>query len=294
MGHGIEELPPPRWRTTYGGGKDMNWGKRLRWAVAGLLVGAGVTGGIAAGVDSGTIIYGCITSNGSIYVASSAGACKKGETPIQWNEQGPAGPQGETGPEGPQGETGETGPAGPAGPEGPEGDVGETAREAQLVIVSSNYNVGGACWNPSLEWAQVEGCPGASAPAPLPMSTMITIDPGLYPSAAMASLEARLNVFPDTRFCLRLYSLTTNTGVEGSEVCLENTALTPPGSYPSATSMRVFSDSFKAEGSPADYTLQWKANRLSDGLRCQQPGSTSSTVVSCGAYVGNSRLFLRW
>jgi len=46
------------------------------------------------------------------------------ETPLQWNQVGPAGPPGPVGPAGPTGPKGDTGPAGAIGPGGAVGPVG--------------------------------------------------------------------------------------------------------------------------------------------------------------------------
>ena len=67
------------------------------------------------------------------------GRCRKGETRVTWNREGPEGPQGVAGPpgeqgipgaqgpageQGPMGRSGGRGPAGPTGPEGPPGPTG--------------------------------------------------------------------------------------------------------------------------------------------------------------------------
>lgn len=94
--------------------------KRLLATVA--VVGAvGIVGSVAYATiqDTGGTIHGCASNgNGSLRVVGSAGACKSGETPLDWNQQGVAGPTG------PVGATGATGPTGPTGPTGATGSPG--------------------------------------------------------------------------------------------------------------------------------------------------------------------------
>lgn len=111
-------------------------------AVAGVAYGSTGTGGVinacakARGAEEG--------QRGALRVVSAPGDCKKNETALSWNEEGPAGargpagpagpagpegpagPQGETGATGAQGERGPVGPQGEAGPAGPQGERGET------------------------------------------------------------------------------------------------------------------------------------------------------------------------
>lgn len=97
---------------------------------------------VAYGNTPGKTYYGCIKANGgTLYNVNTSAelACKNGDTPVNWNQegpqglQGPAGPQGEAGvsgadgavgPMGPQGEQGPMGPAGEQGPPGPQGEPG--------------------------------------------------------------------------------------------------------------------------------------------------------------------------
>jgi len=74
------------------------------------------------------VINACVKNNGTIYLVD-AGSCKKNETKITWNVEGPpgaTGPQGPKGDPGPQGEKGDTGAPGATGGPGPKGDKGDT------------------------------------------------------------------------------------------------------------------------------------------------------------------------
>ena len=110
-----------------------------RSAVVGAVAGAVLAGGSAAAVATTTgshnVYQGCLRHNvGALYHVelnpTSAPRCEPHDTPVTWNQTGPAG---STGPAGPQGPKGDVGPAGalgakgdigPAGPQGPKGDVG--------------------------------------------------------------------------------------------------------------------------------------------------------------------------
>lgn len=66
----------------------------------------------------------CQQSNGKIdrvFVDAAGNPCAAGQTPLIWNEQGPAGPAGQPGTPGAAGPSGAAGPAGPAGPAGASG-----------------------------------------------------------------------------------------------------------------------------------------------------------------------------
>jgi Lamin Tail Domain len=66
--------------------------------------------------DGSGVIHGCRkVEGGALRVVARSSACRPGEKPLKWNQQGPAGPAGATGP---------VGPAGPAGPAGAKGDTG--------------------------------------------------------------------------------------------------------------------------------------------------------------------------
>ena len=74
---------------------------------------------------SNAVINACVKKgSGQVRVVRPGAACRKKESPLSWNAQGPAGPRGPAGPTGAAGATGPSGPAGPAGPAGPKGDTG--------------------------------------------------------------------------------------------------------------------------------------------------------------------------
>jgi len=90
--------------------------KRAAVAVAGLamLVAAGVAFGAIP--DPGGVIHGCYDKKGALRVLDpTTDACGKGESALDWSQQGPPGPAGTAGAQGPQGPAGLQGPQGPAG-----------------------------------------------------------------------------------------------------------------------------------------------------------------------------------
>jgi hypothetical protein len=125
--------------------------KRVRIALAGLVLGGALAGSVAwAAIPDGNGVYTACKLNvtGTIRLidpslpsSSFQSKCSSLETQITWNQKGqtgPVGPMGPTGPvgakgdtgatghDGPQGPKGDTGPAGPAGLQGPKGDTGAT------------------------------------------------------------------------------------------------------------------------------------------------------------------------
>jgi hypothetical protein len=92
-----------------------------------------VTAGVAhAAAGGANVISACkLDHAGTIRVidpsrSGAAGHCTRAETPISWNQQGPAGAMGATGPQGPKGDTGAAGAMGQTGATGPQGPKGDT------------------------------------------------------------------------------------------------------------------------------------------------------------------------
>lgn len=74
---------------------------------------------------AGTIIHACAGPNGQLRVVPADEACRKPESRLTWNQQGPAGLPGLPGAEGDQGPVGPAGLAGPQGEPGKRGEQGE-------------------------------------------------------------------------------------------------------------------------------------------------------------------------
>jgi Lamin Tail Domain/Collagen triple helix repeat (20 copies) len=71
------------------------------------------------------VINACVKKgSGQLRVVRPGAGCRKNESRLSWNVQGPAGPPGAAGATGATGPAGTAGPAGPAGPAGAKGDPG--------------------------------------------------------------------------------------------------------------------------------------------------------------------------
>lgn len=92
----------------------------------GTLVGASLATivGVAAHGGDTTRIHACVDQAGNIKIVDAGAACKRNETALDWNIQGPQGDAGAPGPkgdagapgvQGPKGDKGDTGAAGPPG-----------------------------------------------------------------------------------------------------------------------------------------------------------------------------------
>ncbi len=94
--------------------------------VAAFALGAGIPAAFAAtsGEGDGVAIHACAGPNGQLRVVEAGEQCRKSETRLSWNSEGPAGPAGADGARGEPGPQGEPGPAGPPGEQGPPGPVG--------------------------------------------------------------------------------------------------------------------------------------------------------------------------
>lgn len=93
-------------------------GAGLVLAAGGAAAGAAVVGGGGFADETGAY-RGCVGTSGQLRVLHPGEHCRNMETPISWNETGPAGepgPVGPTGPPGPQGQRGAQGEPGPATP----------------------------------------------------------------------------------------------------------------------------------------------------------------------------------
>jgi hypothetical protein len=89
---------------------------------------------VAYGDEASPTFYGCLkSSNGTLYDINSNGPveCKKHDTPIRWNQEGPQGLQGSAGPQGEQGIPGADGATGPMGPQGEQGPMGPAGQQGE-------------------------------------------------------------------------------------------------------------------------------------------------------------------
>lgn len=154
--------------------------------------------------DSSTAIYACVNRrSGTMRAIANTAKCRRGESKLSWNTEGPAGkagatgqpgkegpqgiaglagkegPRGTEGPAGKEGPQGEEGPAGPAGgPTGPEGPTGPSGSSS----APAGYSAGGNGVS-TLSGAEV---PIAERALPAG-SYMLSAEVGLFASASTAT-----------------------------------------------------------------------------------------------------------
>ena len=111
------------------------------------------------------LIHACVDQrSGDLRVIATGGQCKKGESPLEWNLQGPAGAEGPTGPPGPLGPVGPIGPRGIEGTAGPQGLRGVIG-PAGPTGVQGSEGPAGPVGPPGSQGAQgPPGRPGAVGP----------------------------------------------------------------------------------------------------------------------------------
>jgi hypothetical protein len=116
--------------------------RRVRFASRRLLIAAIVAAlsfsagsmFVAYGNSAGETYYGCIKTNGgTLYNVNTTAelACKNGDTPVSWNQEGPQGLQGPAGAQGEQGVPGDAGATGPMGPQGDQGPMGPVGPQGE-------------------------------------------------------------------------------------------------------------------------------------------------------------------
>ena len=84
-----------------------------------VVLAAGVGGGYALGASKTKTITVCADKATGILHLKTRGKCKRSQTRVTWNQQGPQGAQGPPGAQGSQGTAGAQGQQGPAGVQGP-------------------------------------------------------------------------------------------------------------------------------------------------------------------------------
>ena len=212
--------------------------RRLALAALPLVLVAGVALAAQqpAARTAGGVINACIAKRtGLVRIVSAAGSCRRGESRLAWNIQGPAGLRGVDGAAGP------AGPAGPAGAAGPKGDAGArgaTGPAGAQGPVGPQGPAGPAL--PSLESLNGVGCHLGGSPG----SATLTYDAGgvatlkCVASGGGSSADIRVNEF-----------MTGSTGAASNEfVELVNAG-------PAAADVSGFKVAYRASAGSADITL---------------------------------------
>jgi len=106
-----------------------------KWTAATVFAGVALAGSSLAAQRVETrrtadVIHACRNMKNGVLRAVDVGVhCRKRETSLAWNVEGPPGPAGPAGPSGPKGSDGERGPLGPSGPAGPAGEQGRQGEQ---------------------------------------------------------------------------------------------------------------------------------------------------------------------
>ena len=104
-------------------------GHRTAVALGIIVPVVGAASWVAASEDPSPTIHACVQrDSGQVRIVSAGEQCRRSETALEWNAEGPAGPAGAAGPAGPAGPQGDTGPAGAAGQPGRDGAGGAPGR----------------------------------------------------------------------------------------------------------------------------------------------------------------------
>lgn len=121
-------------------------GRRTAVALGIIVPVVGAASWVAANENPSPTIHACVhRETGQVRIVSAGEQCRRNETALEWNAEGPAGPagagaegvmgpagpQGEMGPAGPQGDIGPAGPAGDPGPAGPQGEPGPAGPQGE-------------------------------------------------------------------------------------------------------------------------------------------------------------------
>ncbi|HZI38860.1 MAG TPA: hypothetical protein VFF24_11195 [Acidimicrobiia bacterium] len=112
-------------------------GQRTAVALGIIIPVVGAASWVAASENPSPTIHACVhRETGQVRIVSGGEQCRRPETALEWNAEGPAGPAGAgapgaMGPAGPQGEVGPAGPTGDPGPAGPQGDPGPAGPQGE-------------------------------------------------------------------------------------------------------------------------------------------------------------------
>jgi lamin tail-like protein/collagen triple helix repeat protein len=188
---------------------------------------------------SNAVIKACVKKKtGQVRVVGSGGACRRGESPLSWNAQGPAGVRGAAG------VTGPAGPAGPLGPSGPKGDAGARGATGPAGAAGPQGAAGAqgpaGPTLPSLESLNGVGChlAGAAGTATLTYDASGVATLKCVPSTGGSSAEIRVNEF-----------MTGSTGAASNEFV----ELVNAGS--SAADISGFKVAYRSSAGTSDTTL---------------------------------------
>ena len=135
-------------------------GHRTAVALGIIVPVVGAASWVAASENPSPTIHACVQrDSGQVRIVSADEHCRRAETALEWNTEGPAGPAGAAGPAGPAGGQGDTGPAGSKGDTGPAGPAGAIGA-AGIAGAQGGMGPAGPQGDPG-----PAGAPGGSGPA---------------------------------------------------------------------------------------------------------------------------------
>ncbi len=205
--------------------------RRVALVALPLALAAGVALAAQPGArPTSAVINACVNKkNGLVRVVAASRPCKKGESGLAWNRQGPAGSRGPDG---------SNGSAGPAGPAGAKGDAGARGATGQAGPAGPKGDAGPAL--PSLESLNGVGCHLGGSPG----TASLTYDASgvatlkCEASGGGSSAEIRVNEF-----------MTGSTGAASNEFV----ELVNAGS--SAADVGGFKVAYRASAGSSDISL---------------------------------------
>ncbi len=212
--------------------------RRVALVALPLALVAGVAFAAQPGVPHVTsaVINACVKkSTGFVRVVKSSSSCRKGESTLAWNRQGPAGLRGSSGSDG---SPGPAGPAGLAGAAGAKGDAGARGATGPAGPAGPKGDAGPAL--PSLEALNGVGCHLGGSPG----TASLTYDAGgvatlkCVASGGGSAAEIRVNEF-----------MTGSTGAASNEFV----ELVNAGS--SAADVSGFKVAYRASAGASDISL---------------------------------------
>src|SRR6185295_10001037 len=113
---------------------------RTAVALGVILPVVGAASWVAASENPTPTIHACVQrDSGQVRVVSANEQCRRAETALEWNNEGPAG---SAGPAGPAGTPGDGGPAGPKGDSGPAGPAGADGFAGQAGASGARGDIG--------------------------------------------------------------------------------------------------------------------------------------------------------
>jgi hypothetical protein len=201
-------------------GRMIGGARRHAVALVALFVALGASSYAAVSssrfVSPGGKVSACVGDrSGAVRLVSAHTRCRRGESAVTWNQQGPAGTAGKPGPQG------ATGAAGASGPAGTTGSAGASVTSTTLTSGDSNCPAGGSRFtSASGVTFACNGAPASLTTTAGPTQSGILIGTTIFPAIVLQNL-GRVQLTPQleihsgpTPFTATCFAEVT-TGVDG-------------------------------------------------------------------------------